>query len=346
MSRLVFAFALASTTLWGVLGGTFGSGLSAQTSMAADWADAAFPIKTHDFGTVAVASKTEFTFPVVNTMGQPLHLSSVRASCGCTTPTIETAYVQPGQTGFVTAKFNTDTFRGKKGATVTIVIDQPMYAEVQLKVDGYIRSDMVLFPGSLEFGRLTQGDAASKTTKVMYAGRSDWQIVDVRTNKPWLLPSVKETVREGGRVNYEIQLDVRGDAPEGYFQDEIVIVTNDRNKPNVPLKVSGQVESILSLSPQSIALGSLKPGETVTSRLVLMGKEPFKVGSVTAVGWEVECDTSDKAKKVHVLRPKFSFVGDLAGPSKAVLLIETDGTEPVTAKGMIHADIRTEVQVQ
>src|SRR5690606_496783 len=64
----------------------------------ADWSDDAFPIKHHDFGTVAVASKTEFRFPIRNTTTRPIHIQSVRASCGCTTATVETPYIEPGQT--------------------------------------------------------------------------------------------------------------------------------------------------------------------------------------------------------------------------------------------------------
>jgi hypothetical protein len=334
MNRVVLGMVCASLMLLG--------GISPGISQAATWAESAFPIRSHDFGTVAVAAKTEFLFPVVNQSSFPMHLSSVRASCGCTTPTIQTNYLQPGQTGYIKAKFNTDTFRGKKGATVTVVIDQPQYAEVQLKVDGYIRSDMVLHPGSLEFGNVTQGEAVSKSTKVLYAGRSDWQIVDVKTNKPWLLPKVKETVRKGGTINYELAIEVRENAPEGYFQDEVVVVTNDRNKPYVPLRISGQVESVLTLSPQSIALGSLKPGEAVTTRLVLIGKQPFQIDSLTATGWKIDFDASGESKKMHVLRPQFTFMGDQSGPIKASLEIKTAGAESVTAKGTIHADIRGE----
>ena len=271
-----------------------------------------------------------------------MHLSSVRASCGCTTPTIQSNYLQPGQTGFIKAQFNTSTFRGKKGATVTVVIDQPQYAEVQLKVDGYIRSDMVFHPGAMDFGRINQGEPRSKSAKVMYAGRSDWQILDVKTSKPWLLPEVKETVRNGGTINYEISIQVLENAPEGYFQDEVVVVTNDHNKPNVPLRISGQVESVLTLSPQSIALGSLKMGEPVQTKLVLIGKQPFQVESITAEGWEIDFDPTSQAKKMHVLRPQLTFVGDQSGPSKVSLVIETKGQQSVTAKGMIHADIRGE----
>lgn len=120
---------------------------------AADWSDATFPIKSHDFGTVAVAAKTEFSFPIHNNSSKNLHIRSVRASCGCTTPIVENKSIGPNQTGSILARFNTDTFRGKRGATLTVIIDQPFYTEVRLRVDGYIRSDMVFNPVRSSSGR-------------------------------------------------------------------------------------------------------------------------------------------------------------------------------------------------
>ena len=61
----------------------------------ANWAESAFPVKTYDFGTVAVASKTEFRFPITNTTNDTIHIQTVRASCGCTTPIVETDYIAP-----------------------------------------------------------------------------------------------------------------------------------------------------------------------------------------------------------------------------------------------------------
>ncbi|TWU47678.1 DUF1573 domain-containing protein [Rubripirellula reticaptiva] len=316
--------------------------LVSSNVQAQDWTAAAFPVKTHQFGTVAVGSKTEFVFPVVNTMSNTMHIQTVRASCGCTTPIVQNQYIAPGETGSILARFNTDTFKGQKGATLTVVIDQPFYSEVRLRVDGYIRSDMVFFPGAIEFGNLAQGEAVAKSTKVLYAGRSDWQIMDVRSNKSWLMPVVKETVRENGRVNYELTVDVREDAPTGYFQDELVVVTNDRSMPNVPLRVSGQVESALSISPQAIALGSLKPGEAVSRKLVLIGREPFHVDTITADGWKINFQPTSESKKMQMVDATFTFVGDTAGPKKESFVIKTAGGNSVTAKGLITAEVRGE----
>ncbi len=313
---------------------------SAGSTLAADWTATAFPVRSHDFGTVAVAAKTEFAFEVFNPLGNTMHIRSVRASCGCTTPIVQNEYIAPNQTGFIVARFNTDTFKGQRGATLTVVIDKPFYSEVQLKVNGYIRSDMVLFPGSIDFSRLNQGDAVSKATKVYYAGRSDWQIVDVRSNKPWLMPVFKESSRVGGSVQYDLSVDIREDAPTGYFQDELVIVTNDRTMPNVPVRVSGQVESGLSISPQAVALGSIKTGEAISRKLVLVGREPFKIDSIVADGWELNYEPTTEAKKMHMVDLSFTYTGDGAGPKKATFAIKTAGDSSVVAKGLVTAEIR------
>ncbi len=307
---------------------------------AADWSDTAFPVKSHDFGTVAVAAKTEFTFPVYNNFSSTMHIRSVRASCGCTTPIIETEYIEPGKTGSIRARFNTDTFRGKRGATLTVIIDKPFYNEVRLRVDGYIRSDMVFHPGSVEFSKLNQGESVTKSSKVMYAGRSDWEVVDVRSNYPWLIPTLKETSRGGGRVNYEISVTVREDAPTGFFQDEVLVLTNDRSMPRVPLKVAGQVDSALSISPQAIALGSIKPGQSVTQKMILLGREPFTVASIEAEGWRIEFTPTSEPKKTHVLMPTFTPAAESTGPLKSTILITTSGDQSVTAKALLTADVR------
>lgn len=307
---------------------------------AADWANNAFPVKTHNFGTVAVAAKTEFRFPIRNTTDQDMHIRTVRASCGCTTPIIESKSIPPGGNGSILARFNTHTFKGKRGATLTVVIDRPYYSEVRLRVDGYIRSDMVFHPGAVEFGKVDQGDAITKSSKLLYAGRNDWKVLEVKSNKPWLMPRVEQTLRGNGRVNYDIQVDMREDAPVGFFQDELIVITNDRSMPRVPLRVTGSVESALTISPQAIALGTVKPGQSIKEKLIVRGKEPFTIECLNCEGWRVEFDPTDKEKSTHILFPKFTPEDATKGPQKVVIEIKTAGENSVTAKALLTADVR------
>ncbi|EMI20829.1 secreted protein containing DUF1573 [Rhodopirellula maiorica SM1] len=317
------------------------STLASRSAQSQDWSQKVFPVKAHDFGTVAVAAKTEFRFPVHNPYSQPLHIQSVRASCGCTTPIIENQYVQPGETGAILARFNTGTFRGKRGATLTVVVDQPFYAETRLVVDGYIRSDMVFHPGEISFGRTTQGETASKTTKILYAGRSDWAVTDVVSNKSWLLPTFKQISRGSGRVDYEITVAIKEDAPQGFFQDEVTVVTNDRSMPRVPLRVSGQVESLLSISPQSIALGSVKPGQTISKRLVIRSQEPVMIDSIECEGWDVKFERPTAESTTFLLDVSFTPT-EAAGSDRKPVVISTSGTKSVQAKALLTADVRSE----
>ncbi len=323
-----------------VLFASLGLGLALTTTASAvDWRDIAFPIKTHDFGTRAVAAKTEFRFPIVNTMSSEMHIQSVRASCGCTTPIIETEYIQPGQQGSLLARFNTGTFRGKKGATLTVIIDKPFYSEVRLEVKGYIRSDMVFHPGAIEFGTVDQGTSVTQSTQVLYAGRSDWKIQSVRSNKPWLMPSIKQTLRGEGKVNYELSVAIREDAPQGFFQDEVTVVTNDASMPTVPLPVTGSIESALTISPQSLALGTMKPGESVSKRIVVKGREPFTIETIEAEGWNVEFSGTDIPRTTHLINTTFTPT-EAVGPQKIAVKIKTGGDSSVSANALLTAHVR------
>ena len=51
---------------------------------AADWTDAVFPERSHDFGTVARGSKVRHSFKLVNSTAQEIHIASWKTKCGCT----------------------------------------------------------------------------------------------------------------------------------------------------------------------------------------------------------------------------------------------------------------------
>ena len=72
---------------------------------------------------------------------------SVRSSCGCTMPSVTQATVKTHETSAILAVFNTKAFLGQRGGTVTVTIDKPFHAEVQLVVRGFIRGDVMLTPG-------------------------------------------------------------------------------------------------------------------------------------------------------------------------------------------------------
>ncbi len=310
-----------------------------STACGQQWAEKMFTVKTHDFGNVARAAKVEFQFPVKNLYKEDIHLASVRASCGCTTPRIEKEWLKTGEVGYVTAHFNTDTFTGKKGATLTVVIDKPYYAEVQLRVDGYIRTDVVFNPGQIEFGQVDQGSPMTKTVKVAYAGRETWEITRVESNLPFVTVQPRLVGRAPGKVNYELDVTISDEATTGFVQDNLVILTNDQKMPRVPLMMTADIVSAVTATPASLMLGDVKPGEVLERRMVVKGRSPFKITGARCEGFDAEVMGGDEAKEVHAVTVRLTPRADAAGANRgAILIIATDlpGDPQVTTKVMAN----------
>ncbi|MDF9829311.1 DUF1573 domain-containing protein [Parabacteroides sp. PF5-6] len=73
---------------------------SAQAVIAADQA-------THDFGEIKeVDGKVSHAFVIKNTGDQPLVITRVIASCGCTTPEWTKEPIAPGKTGTIQVTFD------------------------------------------------------------------------------------------------------------------------------------------------------------------------------------------------------------------------------------------------
>src|SRR3954469_19720442 len=96
-----------------------------QNSVAPKKQDGAvitFEKKTHDFGDIVQGDKVEQTFYFTNTGKEPLLITNVQVSCGCTTPKgWPRDPVAPGGKGELTVAFNSAGKMGKQSKTVTII---------------------------------------------------------------------------------------------------------------------------------------------------------------------------------------------------------------------------------
>lgn len=300
-------------------------GFACSTGSGQEWATKMFETREHDFGTVARGAKAEFEFVLSNIYLEDVHVASVRSSCGCTSVSIKNPLLKTYEKGAIVATVNSRSFYGRKAATITVTIDKPFYAEVQLHVTSYIRSDVVVQPGSVQFGSVSQGSPAESKVAIHYAGRSDWRILEVRSADPNLSGEVVETSRGNGEVTYELLVHLDSDAPTGYLNDHLVLVTNDNNSTQVPVLVEGKIESSVAVSPTSLFMGIVQPGEKVTRPLVIRGAKPFRVLSVHCDDSSFEFDTSGETqpKMIHVIPVTFVAGAD-AGKISKLIRVETD----------------------
>lgn len=285
-----------------------------------DWAAKMFETKEHDFGTVARGSKAEFDFVLSNPFLEDVHIAGVRSSCGCTTPKVVNATLKTYEQGAIHATFNTPSFLGQRGATLTVTIDRPYLAEVQLHVHGFIRSDVVFEPGSVQFGDVEQGSQSERKVVVNYSGWSDRQITGIKSSNPHVSATLVKSGQQNGWTSYVLAVRLDATAPVGYLHDHLVFVTDDSQAAQMPLPIEGRVVSGVSVSPSSLFMGIVQPGQEVTKSLVVRANQPFRIVSITCgdKSFTFGPEKDGSAKAVHVIPVTFSAGADPGKVAKTI----------------------------
>ena|SRR6187549_198483 len=80
-----------------------------------------FEKKTHDFGDIFQGDKVEETFKFTNTGNEPLIITNVQVTCGCTTKSYPKDPIQPGAKSEIVIAFNSAGKMGRQDKTVTVV---------------------------------------------------------------------------------------------------------------------------------------------------------------------------------------------------------------------------------
>ena len=92
----------------------------------------------HDFGNIIEGELASFEFKFTNTGTSPIKLTNVRASCGCTTPVWTKEEVAPGETGVITAQYNS---KGRVGTFHKSITVNSTGGNVALTIKGVVISE-------------------------------------------------------------------------------------------------------------------------------------------------------------------------------------------------------------
>lgn len=98
-------------------------------------------IKTKDFNTVKIGTVAEFTFKVKNVSNSTLVISSAAPSCGCTASSYTAKPIKPGESGSVTASYNTDGRPGFFYKSVRVTFSNGTVSD--LTITGKVSSDVL-----------------------------------------------------------------------------------------------------------------------------------------------------------------------------------------------------------
>lgn len=91
----------------------------------------------HNYGTIQKGGDGNCEFVFTNNGNEPLILSNVRASCGCTVPTWTKEPIMPGKTGTIKVRYNTNNVGGFT-KTITVTSNAVNDPRLVLKIKGKV----------------------------------------------------------------------------------------------------------------------------------------------------------------------------------------------------------------
>lgn len=268
----------------------------------------------HDFGKINEADgKVTTIFTFKNEGMEPLVLSNVRASCGCTTPKWPREPIEPGQTGEITVTYNPNGRPGRFTKTVTITsnateattrvtIKGEVIPKPAKPVDNYPvkMGELSLKSKDVQFGKVN--DHVTKTHEIEYANQTDHEItvaiVPAKGQEKFLdavvtLANVK--ANETGKV--QIALTTENANIYGPLEGSFLIVVNGKQEQSeaFEINVSAEVEEDFSqLTPEdhrnapildaaaTVNMGNIVAGKSAkrTVNLTNVGSNPLKIRRV------------------------------------------------------------------
>jgi len=185
-------------------------------------------------------------FTIKNDGDEPLAITRVKASCGCTAVKSSTSSIQPGKTATVDARFTLKGRRGKQQKSIMVESNDPNMPRLRLWLKGEIVVGVALEPRYLNFRQMHK-DVVSTQKVALVTLRPDIRIVNIEENSP----SYEATIDPDGRG-----LTVRTVPPlnPGLVRGRIVVTTDHPQGLTADLNIAGVAVGDLTLMPRELVL--------------------------------------------------------------------------------------------
>lgn len=314
-----------------------------------DWARAMIDKDMLNINYKSVARGQDVSFPirVSNIYKEDMQITNLTTSCGCIAwdenkggGLAAPILIPSGQSRFITLRLDTVRHHGeqrnKRGTITFLNTVNGIPGTATVVAEGYIRTDVVIQPGSVNFGSVDPEKPAEQRIAVNYAGRYDWRLISAKCSSPHLSVDVVEKSRANGAVSYELIVRLKETAPLGQLRDQLILVTDDANNPQIPVQVDARIESDITVSDANFGL--VTPGKPkkiqVIARYTKVPVKAFKIEKFERTRQEdtIRVEKSSDAKPLHQLFLTFT-PPDTPGPFEEEFYLTVSGREkPITFK--------------
>jgi len=271
------------------------------------------PEMTYDFGEKPSGSKVEHDFVLENRGDDVLKISSIRSSCGCTTPGVKKMILRAGERKKLPVVIDLKDRSGPQVQHVTLRTNDPNQPAFSLKVIGEAVPEIRVEPRTLNLKQMNAETAHRGVVRLTSTNGKPFTITSVKANRNRVTPTVKMAEDELSAEIYVVPKPQKG---QGHFTDVLEIKTSNPNVRELRVLVMWQISTGISVAPGQVSLVLMDNDSKLDRYLLVRGhpglKEPLKVTAVEWPGQEVDILVTDTQKfgwRIHLksFRPHISM---------------------------------------
>lgn len=136
---------------------------------------------THSFGAITHTEQPEHRFVLRNTSQDTVHITSVKASCGCTAAMVSGSTLPPDGTASVDVKFIPPrSTNGHVSKSISVYTKGDPQKQYLLRIEAEIQSFFTVSPEKIDMGTLITRNAAEATLRLTNISKDTQRIVDIQ----------------------------------------------------------------------------------------------------------------------------------------------------------------------
>lgn len=237
-----------------------------------------FEKTVHDFGEMGMGQKGECEFRFKNTGSGLLEIGKIRATCGCTVPTLAKRQYQPGEDGVIKIKYSGQSRPGSVAKSIYVNTNDTEKPKVKLTIKAKVAQHIEVSPSELCFSEWEENAAALDITLKSKDGEVFAITGFTSTNNAISIEFDPDTSASDFVLKPKVDVQKLGERPEGTIKIEL------SHPKQHSVVIHYETFTKFQAQPSRLLLNKLEPGKPQTREVLIKSTngEPFKIDSISS----------------------------------------------------------------
>jgi len=237
-----------------------------------------FEKTVHNFGELDIGQKGECEFQFKNTGSGLLKIGRIKATCGCTVPTLAKKQYQPGERGVIKITYSGQSKPGSVAKNIYVNTDDTENPKVKLTIKAKVVSLLEALPSKLHLSTQKENAAAPDITIRSKDGGAFAITGFTSTNNVISIEFDPNTSAGDFVLKPKVDMQKLREHRHGTIK---IKLSHPKQR---SVDIHYEILSRFQVQPSRLLLSNLEPGKSQTKQILIKSTngEPFKIDSISS----------------------------------------------------------------